>query len=76
MTHHHCLKHKSVSGTPTQACVEYCAVDGRSFESIAGAGFQNLAKQLVKAGATLGRSISINELLPHPCTVSIEHLFR
>ena len=42
----------------TEACVEYCAVDCRSFESVAGAGFINLAKQLICAGATLGTSVS------------------
>jgi hypothetical protein len=60
----------------TQACVEYCALDVRSFESVAGVGFQSLAKQLVNAGASFGTSIPINELLPHPSTVSIEHSFR
>jgi hypothetical protein len=59
----------------TEACVEYCAVDGRSFESVAGTGFLNLAKQLLSAGATLGTSITVNELLPHPSTVSIELSF-
>lgn len=54
------------------ACVEYCALDGRSFESVAGTGFINLAKQLVCAGAILGTSIGADELLPHPTTVSIE----
>ncbi len=55
----------------TEACVEYCAVDGRSFESVTGAGFINLAKQLISSGATLGTSVSANELLPHPSTVSL-----
>ena len=59
----------------TEACVEYCAVDGRSFESIAGIGFRNLAKQLVSAGAALGTSVNISELLPHPSTVSIKLAF-
>ncbi|CAF4055111.1 unnamed protein product [Rotaria sp. Silwood1] len=60
----------------TEACVEYCAVDGRPFESVAGSGFLSLAKQLICAGATLGTSISASELLPHPSTVSIELLFQ
>jgi hypothetical protein len=55
----------------TEACVEYCAVDCRPFESVAGSGFMNLAKQLISAGACLGTSVSVNELLPHPSTVSI-----
>jgi hypothetical protein len=58
-----------------EACVEYCAVDGRSFESVAGTGFLNLAKQLINAGATLGTSVVVSELLPHPTTVSIEFSF-
>lgn len=56
----------------TEACVEYCAVDGRSFGSVAGASFLNLAKQLMNAAATLGTSIPVHELLPHPTTVSID----
>ena len=59
----------------TEACVEYCAVDARSFESVRGIGFQNLAKQLVNAGATLGTSIDISKLLPHPSTVSTRLIF-
>jgi hypothetical protein len=59
----------------TEACVEYCAVDCRSFESVAGAGFKNLAKQLVNAGATLGTSVNVNKLLPDPSTVSIKFVF-
>ncbi|CAF4027150.1 unnamed protein product [Rotaria sordida] len=57
----------------TEACVEYCAVDVRPFESVAGTGFQNLAKQLIYAEATLGTSINVSELLPHPSTVSIHY---
>jgi hypothetical protein len=60
----------------TEACVEYCAIDGRSFESVSGSGFVNLAKQLIVAGATIGTSVSVNELLPHPSTVSIKLLFE
>ncbi|CAF0739074.1 unnamed protein product, partial [Didymodactylos carnosus] len=60
-----------------EACVEYCAVDVRPFESVAGTGFQNLAKQLIYAGATLGTSINVSELLPHPSTISrnVEHVY-
>ena len=56
----------------TEACVEYCAIDCRPFESIAGAGFVNLAKQLINAGASLGTSVPVDDLLPHPSTVSIQ----
>ncbi|CAF3992439.1 unnamed protein product [Rotaria sordida] len=42
------------------------AIDGRSFERVAGAGFINLTKQLISVGATLGTSITASKLLPHP----------
>ena len=58
------------------ACVEYCALDGRSFHSVAGMGFNNLAKQLICAGAILGTSAGADKLLPHPSTVSIEFVFQ
>lgn len=54
----------------TEACVEYCAVDGRPFESVSGVGFMNLVKQLVAVGARVGSSVSHHQLLPHPSTVS------
>ncbi|CAF1328719.1 unnamed protein product [Rotaria sordida] len=102
MSHHNCLKNKSITTTPSrqrtissycqqpssskecslfqkriiEACVEYCAVDGRSFGSVAGTGFMNLAKQLINAGATLGTSVSVSELLSHPSTISMEFLFQ
>ncbi|CAF3950481.1 unnamed protein product [Rotaria sp. Silwood2] len=77
MSHHSCVKQASTSTECplirkriTEACVEFCAVDGRSFESVAGTGFINLAKQLISAGAILGTSINVNELLPNPSTIS------
>lgn len=66
----------------TDACVEYCAIDCRSFESVAGAGFVNLAKQLITASASLGTSVPVDDLLPHPSTVSNQlrliytHIYR
>ncbi|CAF2085014.1 unnamed protein product [Rotaria magnacalcarata] len=67
----------SIQKRITETCVEYCAVDGRPFESVAGSGFQKLAKQLIYAGATLGTSINSSELLPHPSTISrnVEHVY-
>ncbi|CAF1452053.1 unnamed protein product, partial [Rotaria sordida] len=53
-----------------EASVEYCGVDCRQFESIAGVDFMNLAKQLIIAGASLGTSVTVNELLPHPSTIA------
>ncbi|CAM4850592.1 unnamed protein product, partial [Rotaria magnacalcarata] len=46
-----------------EACAEYCAVGGHPFESVAGAEFINLTKQLINAGATLGTSVIANELI-------------
>ena len=60
----------------TEACVEYCAVDGHLFENVAGTRFMNLAKQFISAGATLDTVINVSDLLPHPSTVSIEPAFH
>ncbi|CAF1384444.1 unnamed protein product [Didymodactylos carnosus] len=53
----------------TEACVEYCAVDSRSFESVSGDGFISLVKQLMNAEAIVGTAVPVKELLPHPSTV-------
>ena len=54
----------------TQACTEFCAVDGRAFDVITDDGFQNLAKVLFDASHSLYKSsIEIKELLPHSTTV-------
>ncbi|CAF1239963.1 unnamed protein product [Didymodactylos carnosus] len=53
----------------TEACVEYCAVDSRSFESVSGDGFISLVKQLMNAGAIVGTAVPVKELLPHSSTV-------
>ena len=60
----------------TEAYVEYCAVDGHVFENVAGTRFQNLAKQFISAGATLGTAINVNDLLPHPSTINTELAFH
>ncbi|CAF0921012.1 unnamed protein product [Didymodactylos carnosus] len=39
----------------TEACIEYCVVDSRSFESVSDDGFISLAKQLMDAGAIVAR---------------------
>jgi hypothetical protein len=52
-----------------ESCVEFCALDNKSFETVAGEGFLNLAKQLMNAGALIGTGVSVNELLPHPTVV-------
>jgi len=50
-------------------CVQFSAVDLRSFNVINGDGFRNLAQGLVNVGADHGK-IDINTVLPHPTTVS------
>jgi hypothetical protein len=54
----------------TEACTEFCALDGRAFDVITDDGFQNLAKVLFNAGRSMYKSsIEIKELLPHSTTV-------
>ena len=44
-----------------EACVELCALDGRPFDTVSGEGFINLAKQLMNAGALMGRGYFVND---------------
>ncbi|CAF1473288.1 unnamed protein product [Rotaria magnacalcarata] len=53
-----------------ESYAEFCALDNKTFETVAGDGFISLAKQLMNAGALIGTGFSVNELLPHPTTVS------
>ncbi|CAF2440986.1 unnamed protein product [Rotaria sp. Silwood2] len=53
-----------------EACAEFCALDNKPFDIVAGEGFVNLTKQLMNAGALIGTGFSINDILPHPTTVS------
>ncbi|CAF1518711.1 unnamed protein product [Adineta steineri] len=62
--------YSSIKDRVVEACVEFCALDGNSFETVAGEGFVNLAKQLMNAGALIGTGLSVSDLLPHPTTVS------
>lgn len=56
----------------TEACVEFCAIDGRAFDVITNDGFQNLANALYNAGRSMYKSsILIKELLPTSRTVRI-----
>lgn len=51
----------------TEACTEFCALDGCAFDVITGDGFQNLAKILFDAGQTINKPrIEVKHLLPHP----------
>ena len=59
----------SAKANVTQKCVEFCCEDIRSFQTVAGLGFQKLAQELINTGATYGR-VSAQTLLPDPTTVS------
>ncbi|CAF4841572.1 unnamed protein product, partial [Rotaria sp. Silwood1] len=56
------------------ACVEFAALDSRSFKTIHGIGFKNLAQKIFDAGKYLpiSKGINVEKLLPHPTTVSRE----
>jgi hypothetical protein len=53
-----------------QACTEFSALDGRTFEVMKGDGFQNIAHVLFNVGRLCAHSsIKIKDILPHPTTV-------
>ncbi|CAF1153450.1 unnamed protein product [Rotaria magnacalcarata] len=54
------------------ACVEFVALDCRSFKTIRGVGFKNLAQKIFDAAKYLpiSKDINIEKLLPHPTTIS------
>ncbi|CAM4905523.1 unnamed protein product [Rotaria socialis] len=54
------------------ACVEFAALDSRSFQTIHGIGFKNLAQKIFDTGKYLpiSKDINVETLLPHPITVS------
>ena len=54
-----------------EACAEFCALDGKPFDTVTGVGLINLAKQLMNAGALIGTGFSVNDLLPHSTTVNM-----
>ena len=62
---------KRVKKNIVQTCVEFCALDGRAFDLISGDGFRKLAKVLFDAGVSIQKSsIEVDDLLPHPTTVT------
>ncbi len=67
--------YSSIKDRIVEACVEFCALDGKPFETVTSEGFVNLAKQLMNAGALIGTGFNINDILPHSTTVSISSLF-
>ncbi|KAL7380417.1 hypothetical protein ABVT39_017576 [Epinephelus coioides] len=58
----------TVKSEVTTKCVNFCCMDIRPFETIAGTGFKQLAQELINVGATYGR-VSAKELLPDPTTI-------
>lgn len=52
-----------------EKCVAMCARDLRSYGTIGGKGFIDLAQTLIDTGATYGK-VSAKAVLPHPSTVS------
>ena len=58
----------SVKSDITVKCVEFICKDIRPFETVAGAGFVQLAQAFVNIGAKYGQ-IAINDVIPHPTTV-------
>ena len=61
---------KKIKSAVLQSCVEFVALDGRAFEIISRAGFQNLAQVLFDAGRACNiSSLSVKDVLPHATTV-------
>lgn len=55
----------------TDKCVQFVTQDLRSFATVNGSGFKNLARCLVETGVKLAsKKFDIDEILPHPTTVS------
>lgn len=53
----------------TKKCAEFVCKDIRPFETVAGAGFAQLAQAFVDVGVKYGH-ISVTDIIPHPTTVS------
>jgi GH24 family phage-related lysozyme (muramidase) len=61
-----------IKDTITDACVKFVVQDGRPFHLVEGSGFLQLAKELFNAGRLMATStsISVEDLIPNPTTVS------
>ncbi|CAF3152417.1 unnamed protein product, partial [Rotaria sp. Silwood2] len=46
--------YSSIKDRIVEACVEFCALDGKPFDTVTSEGFINMAKQLMNAGASIG----------------------
>lgn len=51
-------------------CVRFCSLDIRPMTTIAGPGFKELGQFLIKVGSQHGPDININDLMPHPTTIT------
>ncbi|CAF1448781.1 unnamed protein product [Rotaria sordida] len=62
---------KKIKLSITEACTEFCALDGRAFDVMKGNGFKKLVKTVFDAGRLTNKSsIDVTDLLPHPTTIS------
>ena len=59
----------TVKQATTKKCVEMCCEDLRPYDMIAGKGFIRIAQHFVNVGAQHGK-FDVNDILPHPTTVS------
>ena len=62
--------YSSIKDRIVEAYVEFCALDGKSFDTVAGEGFINLAKWLMNTDVLIGTGCPVNDLLPHSTSVS------
>lgn len=61
----------SVKQKVTEKCAEFAAKDLRSFDTVEGEGFKNLAECLIRTGVQLAsKNFDINDIIPHSTTVS------
>ena len=58
-----------IKNSVTKKLVDLVCKDIRPFEIISGQGFREYSQELINIGATYG-SLSVDDLLPHPTTVS------
>ena len=56
--------------TVTKASVDMCALDIRPFVAISGVGFKRFLGVAMKLSQNVKGKINVDEMLPHPTTVS------
>lgn len=52
------------------ACVEWSVTDFKSFNSVAGEGFQLYTEKILEIGKKYGSNVDVKHMLPHPTSVS------